>query len=32
MGKAGRKRVLEKFKITDQVARFDEFYRTVVSG
>jgi colanic acid/amylovoran biosynthesis glycosyltransferase len=32
MGKAGRKRVLEKFRLADQVDRFESFYRQVRDG
>jgi len=30
MGKAGRKRVLERFQLSDQLSRFVEFYREVL--
>ena len=32
MGKAGRKRALEKFRLSDQLDRFESFYRQVRDG
>jgi len=32
MGQAGRKRVLARFQLTDQIQAFDQFYRSIFAG